>query len=124
MKDLIDRQAAIEAVRVGALSTATLYGRTEEGETARKEIERVIKALPSIVTEKSLDKAKSEIRRGESKAYNVDFTMGCEYAISVIERICEYVVDESVDEKIESVDERRDKEEAIKEKIEAEERGF
>lgn len=88
MKDLIDRQAAIEAVRVGSLSTATLYGRTEEGETARKEIERSIKALPSVSTEK-LDKAKSEIRYGESKAYNADFTAGCEYAIGVFERMLE-----------------------------------
>lgn len=44
--------------------------------------------LPSVSTEK-LDKAKSEIRCGENKAYNADFTMGCEYAISVIERMLE-----------------------------------
>lgn len=42
--------------------------------------------LPSVSTGK-LDKAKSEIRCGENKAYNADFTMGCEYAISVIERM-------------------------------------
>lgn len=46
--------------------------------------------LPSVSTEK-LDKAKSEIRYGENKAYNADFTMGCEYAISVIERMFEEV---------------------------------
>lgn len=46
--------------------------------------------LPSVSTEK-LDKAKSEIRCGENKAYNADFTMGCEYAISVIERMFEEV---------------------------------
>ena len=53
-KDAISRQAVIDAVRAGALSTATLYGRTEEGETARKEIERLINALPSISTEKTV----------------------------------------------------------------------
>lgn len=46
--------------------------------------------LPSVSTGK-LDKAKSEIRCGENKAYNADFTMGCEYAISVIERMFEEV---------------------------------
>ena len=47
--------------------------------------------LPSVSTGKleSFDKAKQEIRYGESKAYNADFTAGCEYAISVIERIFE-----------------------------------
>ena len=52
-----------------------------------------IEQIPSINTEKleSLDKAKQEIRRGENKAYNADFTMGCEYAISVIERMFEEV---------------------------------
>ena len=51
MSDLISRQAVIDAVRVGALSTATLYGRTKEGETARKEIEWEIKNIPSVSTE-------------------------------------------------------------------------
>ena len=51
MSDLISRQAVIDAVRVGALSTATLYGWTKEGETARKEIEWEIKNIPSVSTE-------------------------------------------------------------------------
>lgn len=51
--DTISRQAAIDSVRAGVLSTATLYGRTEEGETARKEIERLIKDLHSVSTEKT-----------------------------------------------------------------------
>lgn len=46
--------------------------------------------LPSVNMGK-LDKAKSEIRRSEAKAYNADFTMGCEYAIGVIERMFEEV---------------------------------
>lgn len=46
--DLISRQAAINAVRVGILSAATIYGRSEEGMTARKEIESAINGLPSI----------------------------------------------------------------------------
>lgn len=49
--------------------------------------------LPSVSTEISelLHKAKSEIRRSETKAYNADFTAGCEYAIGVIERMFEEV---------------------------------
>ena len=39
----------------------------------------------------SWNETKSEIRRSEAKAYNADFTMGCEYAISVIERAFEEV---------------------------------
>lgn len=51
MNDLISRQAAIDAVTMGALSTATLYGRTDEGATALKEIVSAIKALPSAQPE-------------------------------------------------------------------------
>lgn len=47
MSDLIDRQAAIEAITFGAFSAATIYGRTEKGMTALKEAIRVIKALPT-----------------------------------------------------------------------------
>lgn len=47
MNDLISRQAAIDAVTMGALSTATLYGRTDEGATALKETVRAINELPS-----------------------------------------------------------------------------
>lgn len=42
-----------------------------------------------MTNQEALDKAKQEIRYGENKAYNADFTMGCEYAISVIERMFE-----------------------------------
>lgn len=50
----------------------------------------VIEALKQEpILDKILDKAKSEIRCGENKAYNADFTMGCEYALSVIERMLE-----------------------------------
>ena len=65
MDDLISRQAAIDSVRAGVLSTATLYGRTEEGETARKEIERTIKALPSVNPQAS----KEDIHREREQAY-------------------------------------------------------
>lgn len=51
MMDMIDRQAAIDAVRLGMLSTATIFGRTDEGMTARKEIERAINNLPSAQPE-------------------------------------------------------------------------
>ena len=47
MSDLIDRQAAIDAVKMGALSAATIYGRTDEGSAALYETVRAIKALPS-----------------------------------------------------------------------------
>lgn len=45
--ECISRQAAINAIRIGALSTAMIYGRTDEGMTARREIERAINELPS-----------------------------------------------------------------------------
>ncbi len=47
MSDLIERDKAKMAVRLGVLSAATIYGRTDEGMTARKEIERAIDELPS-----------------------------------------------------------------------------
>ena len=47
MDDLISRQAAIMAVKTGALSGATLFGRTDEGATAYYETVKAIKALPS-----------------------------------------------------------------------------
>lgn len=82
--DLISRQAAIDAVEKTKSAMAT------DGEiyVAKINAEMNIQQLPSVSTEK-LDKAKSEIRCGENKAYNADFTMGCEYAISVIERMLE-----------------------------------
>lgn len=55
-----------------------------------KAFDMVIEALEQEpIFDKILDKAKQEIRCGENKAYNADFTMGCEYAISVIERMLE-----------------------------------
>lgn len=45
--DTISRQDAIMAVKTGALSAATLFGRTDEGSTALYETVRAIKALPS-----------------------------------------------------------------------------
>jgi len=51
MSDLISRQAAIDAVKIGALSAATIYGRTDEGSTALHETVRAIKALPSAQQE-------------------------------------------------------------------------
>lgn len=47
MSDLIDRQAAIAAVSIGALSAATVYGRTDAGATALRETIKVINALPA-----------------------------------------------------------------------------
>ena len=83
MDDLISRQAAIDSVRAGVLSTATLYGRTEEVETARKEIERTIKALPSVSTEKT---GHWKIKRASIHPYGNDvacsecgFTMGSSF---------------------------------------------
>ena len=49
--DLIDRQAAMIAVTAGIISTATVFGRTEEGMTAAKEIIRAIKSIPSAQPE-------------------------------------------------------------------------
>lgn len=39
------------AVKTGALSAATIYGRTDEGSTAFYEIVKAIKALPSAQSE-------------------------------------------------------------------------
>lgn len=36
-----------------------------------------------------LNKAKSEILQGANRAYNADFSMGCGYAIGVIEKYME-----------------------------------
>lgn len=47
-KDTIYRQDAIDAVKMGALSAATIYGRTDEGSAALYETVRAIKALPSV----------------------------------------------------------------------------
>ena len=83
MKDLIDRQAVLDEInRIGvkAFETYNDYSKLFD----------FVDSLPSVSTEK-LDKAKQEIRYGENKAYNADFTMGCEYAIGVIERMFEEV---------------------------------
>ena len=50
MSDLIERDKAKMAVRLGMLSAATIYGRTDEGMIARKEIERAIDEVPSEQT--------------------------------------------------------------------------
>lgn len=50
--DLIDRQAAIDAAKCGALSAAMVYGRTDEGSTALRETVKVIKAIPSAQPER------------------------------------------------------------------------
>ena len=49
--DVISRQAAIDAVKCGALSAAMVYGRTDEGSTALYETVKAIKALPSAQPE-------------------------------------------------------------------------
>ena len=49
--DIISRQAAVIAVTAGSISTATVFGRTEEGMTAAKEIIRAIKSIPSAQPE-------------------------------------------------------------------------
>lgn len=49
--DTIYRQQAIDAVKTGALSAATIYGRTDEGSTALYETVKAIKALPSAQPE-------------------------------------------------------------------------
>lgn len=82
MSDLIERQAVMDGLeKYHEGADLHIDGLTYAYDLVCK--------LPSVSTEKlkSLDKAKSEIRYGENKAYNADFTMGCEYAISVIERI-------------------------------------
>ena len=47
MRDPIERQDAIDAVKCGALSAAMVYGRTDAGSTALSETVKAIKALPS-----------------------------------------------------------------------------
>jgi hypothetical protein len=82
-KDAISRQAVMDGLEKYHNTDMNIDGLTYAYDLVCK--------LPSVSTGKSLDKAKSEIRRGENKAYNADFTMGCEYAIGVIERMFEEV---------------------------------
>ena len=49
--DVISRDDAIMAVKTGALSAATTFGRTDEGATAYYETVKAIKALPSAQPE-------------------------------------------------------------------------
>lgn len=86
MNDLIQRQAVLE----GLASIAKAKAKSDAQKSMMGRTMFFVEQLPSVSTEK-LDKAKSEIRRSEAKAYNADFTMGCEYAISVIERMFEEV---------------------------------
>ena len=51
MTALIDRQAAIDAVKCGALSAAMVYGRTDAGMTALSETVKAIKAISSAQPE-------------------------------------------------------------------------
>ena len=53
MSDLISRRDALKAVSIGTLSAATVYGRSEAGMAAKREIERAIADLPSAQTEKA-----------------------------------------------------------------------
>lgn len=82
-ENVISRQAVDDAIYEYSRSCDVNYSQIME----------YIDKIPSVSTEKleSFDKAKSEIRCGENKAYNADFTMGCEYALSVIERMLEEV---------------------------------
>ena len=50
--DAISRDDAIMAVKTGALSAATIFGRTDEGATAYYETVKAIKALPSAQPER------------------------------------------------------------------------
>lgn len=47
-EDAISRKDALFAVRVGILSTATVYGRSEEGMATRREIEGALRAIPPV----------------------------------------------------------------------------
>ena len=51
MSDLIDRNDAIMAVKAGALSAATLFGRSDAGMTALRDTVRAINSLPSAQPE-------------------------------------------------------------------------
>ena len=53
MDRLISLQAAIDAVKCGALSAAMVYGRTDAGRTALIETVKAIKALPSAQSERT-----------------------------------------------------------------------
>jgi hypothetical protein len=63
------------------------YRKVQDGRASVSMMQKAIRNGTPL-TEK-LAKAKSEIRYGESKAYNADFTAGCEYAIGVIEKMLE-----------------------------------
>lgn len=51
MDDLISRKDAIKAVTYGALSSATLFGRSDAGMTALRDTVRAINSLPSAQPE-------------------------------------------------------------------------
>ena len=84
-EDAISRQAVIDS-----LHSKFVDGFDSDRWWNSMSVLYAINKVSSVSTGK-LDKAKSEIRYGENKAYNADFTMGCEYAISVIERMIEEV---------------------------------
>ncbi len=82
-EEIID---GLEAYTVGRLNKDRAHITVEE---LQKFIDEIKALEQEPILDKILDKAKSEIRCGENKAYNADFTMGCEYALSVIERMLE-----------------------------------
>ena len=89
MGDLIDRDDAIIAVKVGALSAATLYGRTDEGRTALYDTVRAIKAIPSAQPE--IDKAIHDAyKHGKSKGIKRGLAMQSSRWIPCSERLPEY----------------------------------
>ena len=86
------KQGWHDAVATALKETHNIY--TDDGVFRVVQEETLIgvgMAYEQVSTVESLNKAKSEIRCGENKAYNADFTMGCEYAIGVIERAFEEV---------------------------------
>lgn len=83
MSDLIDRQDAIMAVKAGALSAATLYGRTDEGSTALYETVRAIKAIPSTQPDNRLERI-ADIVEGTIDHLDRDDAMDMLYQIKEV----------------------------------------
>ena len=83
MGDLIDRDDAIMAVKAGALSAATIFGRTDEGMTALTETVRIIKALPSAQPDKRLEKI-ADLVEGTIDHFDRDDAMDLLYQIKEV----------------------------------------
>ena len=84
MDDLISRQDAIKAVTYGALSSATLFGRSDAGMTALRETVRAIEQLPSAQPEiirckdcKHWNKSELLCVKWDYYISNEDFYCGC-----------------------------------------------